>query len=219
MKSFKKSTLAIATTSFAALATLIGSAEAAVTNISGTPINFSFVNSPAGAASNTDGIVFTDDPGTWSVIGTSTPGTSNPGGLSVTITGSTQAFGATDTDVRGGGYFWNSVVNQWSISGLTPNGVYDIVFLGQANAVNQSLWTITTGSGTVVSDAEADGNIIGAVADGTGTLGGDWQSAISPTNNFSWAGIQISAVPEPASLALLGVGMVAICGGRSRKHL
>lgn len=206
MRSLQKLTIAFAAGSFAGLGALSGSATAA-------PINLSFNNAATGVAPNTDGIIFTDDTGVWTQY---TGAGTMAGGLTFTVTGTFFNFGS-GTGVRDQVIFNNSTTLTWSITGLTPGGEYDMVFLAQTGPANRSAWTIATGTGVGVGDSELDYNFAGAVADGTGTLGGTW-GAGPGAFNFAWAGIQIDAVPEPASLALLGIGSVAMFSGRSRKR-
>jgi hypothetical protein len=99
----------------------------------------------------------------------------------------------------------------WEISGLEPGGVYDLILFGQAGPANESRFTIF--GNTLTNDSEFDGNAMGIVADALGKITGTHEAE----GLFdSWDGLQIRqqvtevAVPEPAALALLGLGVLGM---------
>ncbi len=105
----------------------------------------------------------------------------------------------------------------WEITGLTPGGFYDLILFGQTQAgpgpVNESTFTIF--GNTLTNDAEFDGNATGIVANAAGMITGTheaqgWFDA--------WNGLQIqdSAIPEPSTSALFGLGFLGLILRRSR---
>jgi hypothetical protein len=117
----------------------------------------------------------------------------------------------------------------WQITGLTPGASYNLILFGQEqtadnNAVNPANFSIAgydAGNGIgnpVTLDAENDGNFTNVPAVG-GTITGTF--ALQPGQAFAgWAGLQIQAVPEPASLTLVTLGVLALAtkGWRRRKQ-
>lgn len=92
------------------------------------------------------------------------------------------------------------------------------------NAVNPASFSIVgydAGNGIgnpVTLDAENDGNFTNVLAVG-GTITGTF--ALQPGQGFAgWAGLQIQAVPEPASLTLAALGVLPLAskGWRRRKQ-
>ncbi|MBM4019395.1 MAG: PEP-CTERM sorting domain-containing protein [Planctomycetes bacterium] len=79
-------------------------------------------------------------------------------------------------------------------------------------------WTVNTGSGTV-GPVMYDPPVVGASDDyfwmNDGTGWGAWWFGGYPVANF---GAMIEAVPEPATLCLLGAGLAGVAVGRLRRN-
>ena len=107
----------------------------------------------------------------------------------------------------------------WSISGLDDSKTYDLIFFGQEGGANPGAFSISghdAGNGLglpATLDLEADANFYGVQSSG-GVISGTF--ALPGSGFASWSGLQIQAVPEPAGLVLLGLGLAAVAGLRRR---
>ncbi len=102
----------------------------------------------------------------------------------------------------------------WELTGLTPNGVYDMIFFGRYDpgwgGYRSQLITITTGGfgaltqetvGNAGNDWEGDSNAEGVVADATGKIAGTF--ARGPAAHGEWGGLQLMAEPPPAETVIM----------------
>jgi len=102
----------------------------------------------------------------------------------------------------------------WTITGLANNGVYDMVWYnkntGETRHPNTGVAGFDAGNGIGLSgvrDSEGDQNFSSVQADGSGTITGTW---FYDGNLTAVAGVQLIAVPEPTTTALLGLGGLAL---------
>jgi len=118
----------------------------------------------------------------------------------------------------------------WEFRNLDPLLTYDFEFFGAIGGSADRLASVftetTTGGGSASDSYQPKGNtsdvamLSGLSPDVSGTIEITWglgaASGGSPTSSIINL-IQVSAIPEPAALALLGVGSLLIVGGRRRK--
>lgn len=103
----------------------------------------------------------------------------------------------------------------FSITGLTANTQYFLTFYSglTPNNINRGVEFFANGVSTQVfaDDGLADPNgnsvsTIAVISDGSGVIGGSANNITLSLPEGNWAGLVISDVPEPGSLALLGLG-------------
>lgn len=211
--------------SLTALPLIAGQADAAVVTSSATPIsawyfswNGSTTNSFTGDLAHTDGLQFTGYTDPWVQVRTFDDE------QSVVSNGTTFHWNVGNADLGFGGWFDGAgasaprldhadplagTVVPFQFEGLTPGTSYDIVFVASGNSPGTALFAIDgfdagNGVGAAVTlDAEGDGNFVGVVANGSGVISGTLGASSARAR---LAAIQIGEVPEPSSLALLGLG-------------
>lgn len=175
---------------------------------------------------NADGLQITGTTVDWSVINTGTPSATNNG---ATLTFVPQDWGGTVGNrgsvganaIRNGSFLSNEADIPWTISGLTPNGVYNMVWyaknLTETRRPNTGVAGFDAGNGVGASgthDGDGDQNFVGVQADGAGTISGTWFLAGGQQDITAVAGVQLELVPEPGSLALLGLGGLLVARRR-----
>lgn len=219
----------------ASMPLLAGQAEAAVVNTTGTVVA-SFdtygLNTNAGIQSgdvaHTDGLQMTGWVGDWGTLPAGGGGNNEVSGTSNGYTfrwnvGGTAWGGAwtggnhPTAPVRTDYYYTNPANGNylgaitWRIEGLTSGVAYDLIFYGtdRSTMTNTALYAIAgfdagNGAGNAVTlDAEGDGNFLSVVADGSGYITGTFDGVGAEARI---TGLQVAEVPEPSSIALLGLG-------------
>lgn len=210
----------------AALAGLVVSANASVISIDygtgkGTASGDTVTTGGDSDAVNSVGQMFTGQVGAWNTAAGSTgsapnafPTTEGPTFTLNPAGSAQQAINHTaflnNNVLRGDYYYMDDNVVPWELTGLTPNGTYNITFFEGTDPGGASSTVDGFGAGTV--DAEGDYDFIGVTADGTGRLTGTWDATINETGNNrqSYSGMQFELVPEPSTTALLGLGGLAL---------
>jgi len=211
----------------AAFAGLMVSANAAVYSFNmgnGAPA----VSGDVPGANNPNGLQITGTVGAWADIWDNNLSNTNNG---ATFTFASAGFGATVGDARGNNVgsdalrmgfstFTSNVT--WTITGLTPNGSYDMIWYNKrgapnspdGRAPNSGVDGFDAGNGIGAAglrDLDLDQNFIGVQANGSGTISGTWFVAGGNEGLTAVAGVQIvDAVPEPTTTALLGLGGLAL---------
>ena len=209
----------------AGLAFMAGSTSAATIGI-----DFNVGTSPttSGEPSNAAGLSI-DGPTTWygftvaantneqSVVTSGGTFTINPGGSGNSFLVFSQISGGFD-DFRGDIIAMNTANGHtspvvWSLTGLAANTEYEIIFFNRGYT---GAYTTVDGVGVGATEGtERDYDFASVTSDGTGKISGTFSAATS-SQWYSWSGLQFAAVPEPGSLALLGLGGLLV-GTRRRR--
>jgi hypothetical protein len=208
----------------AALAGLAVSANAAVTSIdfdSGNGVQ-------SGEPTHTQGMTLPGQVGPWYTL-------TNPGsGNTASVTMGDVTFRMNTNEVANSWYKHTSNVLRedffylndgqgpanWELTGLTPNGIYDIICYGRYDpnyggyrgggmSVNGgTVQTKDNGKDTDTTINEGDWNFANVQADGAGKIYGSLSHIDDGFAEFG--GIQFELVPEPSTTALLGLGGLAL---------
>jgi hypothetical protein len=215
----------------AGVALITGTASAAT--IAGDGVaSFSFRNAGTGdITSNPNGLAITGQVGAWAQITTGSPSATDDG---VTLTFTPSDWGNTAGDDRGNGntgairlgsFLANEADIPWTITGLSPNAFYDMIWYnkrvspGENRAPNTGVTGFDAGNGVGAAgplDADKDQNFVSVQADGTGTISGTWFLAGGLDDITAVSAVQITdGVPEPGSLALMALG--GLCVLRRRR--
>jgi hypothetical protein len=118
-------------------------------------------------------------------------------------------------------YLYNGVLTSdhynWAITGLTPNGAYNLAFFGDGNVQSDTTHTANGISGTL--DSENDWNWASIHANGSGSILGLFTA---PTPTSGLVGFQIQAIsantPEPSTFVLAGIGLAGMLVTLRRKN-
>lgn len=112
-----------------------------------------------------------------------------------------------------------------TISGLAANGAYDLHFVSLGDDAGQGgSFTIggdtktaaaTDASNSVLTEGDNFVSFTNVLADGTGEVSVTW-TTLTGSGFGVLNGFQIVEVPEPASLALIGGGLLALASRRRR---
>ena len=201
---------------------VVGTANAA-------PISIDFLNDGSdtqsgdlGTTFNPNGLDLPGQVGAWHGVSPVSGTGYDTGSGTLTLSGLWSPWDnapSTDSDLRHDVLSFNGAGTvSWTLSGLTPDTQYDLIFFGQwqddAGSLvrsNPSAYSIGDGD-PVTLDADYDGNFTDVVAVG-GVISGKWESG---GGTSSWSGMQFEQVPEPATMSLLAIGGVAMLRRRRR---
>ncbi len=206
-----------------ALALLAAAANAA-------PISIDFDSNnvvQSGEPTHNEGMTLPGQVGDWHKL--STPASGVTGSVTIgdvtfrlntnnTTSTKYRDVGYTGSLVRGDFFYLNAGWDpaDWELTGLTPNGIYDIICYGRYNpnhggyrgggmSVNGGVvQTKDNGKDTSAIAEEGDWNFEDVTADGTGRIYGTLSHVVDGFAEF--AGIQFQEIPEPATMALVGLG-------------
>jgi len=208
------SILAIAGMAIFALTATSASAEVVYSfNMgNGSPV----VSGDVPAANNPNGLQITGETETWADIWTGTPSATDDG---VTLTFTPPDWGGTVGDPRGnnvgrdalrlGSYLTNEADIPWTLTGLTPNTLWDMTWYnkrespGETRHPNTGITDFDAGNGVGASaplDADRDQNFIAVQADGNGMISGIWFLEGGLQDITAVAGVQVTKStqdPEP----------------------
>lgn len=195
----------------------IGSASAAPISID---FNIGTVQTHSGEPDKSAPIFLPGQVGPWNVltIGGTNPSVATTQGPTFTILGTFntnfEGFNQNGSNLRKDTLQSNSARRytgpiSWTLTGLQANSSYNLtVFRGNAHPS----YNVSIAGSSPVIDADGDYNFSN-VASGSGTISGTF-SIINSGVWYSTAGLQFEQVPEPGSLALLGLGGLLIARRR-----
>ena len=168
------------------------------------------------------------------------PATESGATLEFDLSGAGTAWGGTAGDTRGDGVVTRAIRVgtaigpsadiPWTLTGLTVNGFYDMIWYNKRNSpgktrhLNTGVTGFNVGNGVGASgplDADKDQNFVGVQADGSGTISGTWFH-LCPSCGAGLsavAGVQVTAaVSEPAGFALAALSLLGLNGFRRRRN-
>ncbi len=90
----------------------------------------------------------------------------------------------------------------WELTGLQANTAYDLIFYG-GDPNRPAAISITSFTGT--TDTEGDVNFTSVTSNGSGVISGQWLQPTTGGAISNFGGVQVALVPEPSTLALLGL--------------
>lgn len=189
----------------------------------------------SGDVSHSDGLYMTGFTGAWGTmptnqgsVGSEAVGTSNGYTLRWAVGGlpanGNWGYTASGTSaLRRDYYYANNAPRYggaitWRIEDLPPGASYDIIFYSAGSAFHTDLAIAIpghdAGNGVGVAaslDGEYDANFFSVVADASGYITGTFDDpVVGNSKEANLAGIQIAVIPEPGSLALLGLAGVLL---------
>ena len=170
---------------------------------------------PTDDTGNPNGLQITGQVGDWASISTGTPFATDDG---VRLTFTPPDWGGTVGDSRGvnfgrairiGSFLANEADVPWTLSGLTPNVFYDMIWYnkrttpGENRAPNTGVTGFDAGNGIGASaplDADKDQNFIGVQADENGMIFGTWFLLGGLDDITAVTGVQVALNPDPPTL-------------------
>ena len=179
-------------------------------------------------AINADGLQLTGQTGDWANIWTNAPSNSDDG-VQLAFGNTSNGWGGTVGNrgdvgaqaIRIGTPIGTTGNLTFTFSGLDAGQAYNIVFYNKNLGETRHPWVgidgFDAGNGAGAAgpiDSDRDQNFLGVVANGSNEITGTWFYTGSTQTLSAIAGVQIQAVPEPSSLALLGLGGLMIARRR-----